>query len=367
MTESAGRGAPFRLALLDARMPDMDGFMLTDRIKQDPQLAECTILILSAAGQMEEAARYTERGIARYLIKPLKQSDLLEAILRAVGESSEAERAPLKSERFNAQAGRSLHILLAEDSLVNQKVALRLLELRGHRVTVVNNGREAVAALEKGHFDRLLMDVQMPEMDGFEATAAIRQQEQSTGSHIPIIAMTAHALKGDRERCLAAGMDGYISKPIQSATLYHVVEEVAAMETAGEAIPAPPVVTMGATEGVMDMQAALRRVGGRTDLLKQIVQLFLQESGKMLNGIRQALTQRDLPKLRRLAHSLKGSADCFAAEATVAAAFRLELMGRDGILQTSEVAFAELERTLERLKVALLPHALHEATVKRQD
>ncbi len=259
MTEAADRGTPFRLGLLDAMMPDMDGFMLTDRIKQNPRLAECTVLILSSAGQMEEAARYTERGIARYLIKPLKQSDLLDAILRAVGGPAEAERARNRPEPLGTLTTRPLNILLADDSLVNQKVASRLLELRGHRVTVVNNGREAVAALEKGNFDRVLMDMQMPEMDGFEATAAIRLRERATGTHVPIIAMTAHALKGDREHCLSAGMDGYISKPIQSTTLYHVVEGVGPAEPAAELPPAPP----AATGAVMNWEAALRRVAAR--------------------------------------------------------------------------------------------------------
>jgi two-component system sensor kinase len=349
MHEAAEQGTPFRLALLDVMMPGMDGFSLAERIKQSPQLADCPLIILSSAGHTEDAARCTERGIARYLIKPLKQSDLRNAVLRALGVGVDQPETTPHVEGLGSTASRTLRILLAEDGLVNQQVACRLLELRGHSVTVTGNGRQALAALENGNFDLVLMDVQMPEMDGFETTAAIRLREQLTGGHIPIIAMTAHAMKGDRERCLSAGMDGYLPKPIHSMTLYEAVEGVAAPGTAVDGNPA----TDRRTEGVLDWNAALARVGGRSELLQQMVVLFQKECVKFLAEIRQAIDQKDTGTLRRVAHALKGSADFFSAHAAVAAALRLEFLGRDGILADADQAYTELEQEIVKLTTAL--------------
>jgi CheY-like chemotaxis protein len=247
-----------------------------------------------------------------------------------------------------------LRILLAEDGLINQQVACRLLEVRGHHVSLAGNGKEAIAALEKEPFDLVLMDVQMPHMDGFEATAEIRKREQGTGTHIPIIAMTAHALKGDRERCTAAGMDGYLAKPIHAEALYEVVERTAPRHEAQpsraptQSEPARP-----SSSSVMDWPAAVNRVGGRTDLLHQMVKLFFKECDKLMPEIRAAVGERDAAKLRRLAHSLKGSVDCFAARPSVQAALRLEIMGQEGSLARADEALVELEMEIERLKLAL--------------
>ena len=208
--------------------------------------------------------------------------------------------------------------MLAEDGLVNQQVASGLLEAHGHSVVVVNNGTEAVRAVERESFDIVLMDVQMPEMDGFEATRAIREWEKTTGKHLPIVAMTAHAMKGDRERCLQAGMDYYLTKPIQSKALYETVEGVAAVaETPNE-----PPVEAEATDSIMDWNAAVRRLGGREDLLRQMVPIFFKESAKHLPALREALIQRDTGNVRRTAHALKGSVACFVAPLAEAAALR---------------------------------------------
>jgi len=218
----------FDLILVDFKMPDMDGFTLVEQLRQSPELANgAKVIMLTSAGQRGDAARCRELGVAAYLTKPVAQSELFDAIVSVLGaRRPEADPAGLITRHFLREGKRQLRVLLAEDNLVNQRLASRLLEKRGHRVTVTANGRDALAALQQENFDIVLMDVQMPEMDGFEATAAIRAKEHKTGRHLTIIAMTAHAMQGDRERCLAAGMDGYISKPVKPQELYDVLESL---------------------------------------------------------------------------------------------------------------------------------------------
>ena len=218
-------GKPYRLVVTDAHMPRIDGFMLAEQIKQDPAIGSTVIMMLTSGDRPEDMARCDQLGIAAYMLKPVKQSELLEAIELALGITVPREEL-LRSAAQQPHHVRSLHVLLAEDSLVNQKLAVALLEGQGHTVTVVNNGKEAVAATAAQKFDLVLMDVQMPEMDGLEATAQIRAREQPTGTHLPIIAMTAHALKGDRERCLAAGMDNYVAKPIRAEELFQAIDAI---------------------------------------------------------------------------------------------------------------------------------------------
>jgi len=200
-------------------MPGTNGFMLVEQARQEVDLRQTAIMMLTSAGQRGEGAWCRELGIAAYLIKPVSQSELLDAILRVLATKAQsADDSRLVTRHSLREARRSLRVLLAEDNAVNQKLASRLLEKQGHTVVVTSNGREAVEALGRQGFDLVMMDVQMPEMDGFEATAAIRRRENGTGVHVPIIAMTAHAMAGDRERCLAAGMDAYVSKPIKPRT-----------------------------------------------------------------------------------------------------------------------------------------------------
>jgi two-component system, sensor histidine kinase and response regulator len=221
-------GKPFPLVLTDMQMSGMNGFTLAERIKENPTLAGVTIMMLTSSGRRGDAARSRELGIAAYLTKPINRSDLREAILTALGtRPREKDRTTLVTRHSLREARRNLRILLAEDNAVNQTLVVRLLEKRGHTAVVANNGREALTILEEsapGGFDLVLMDVQMPEMDGFETAAAIREKEKSTGQHLPIIALTPHAMKGDRDRCLAAGMDGYISKPIRPEELFQVID-----------------------------------------------------------------------------------------------------------------------------------------------
>jgi CheY-like chemotaxis protein len=218
-------GEPYALVLLDAHMPDVDGFMLAERIQKTPALAGMPLVMLTSAGLSEDLTRCRQLGIDAYLLKPIKQSDLLVTLLTALDSSRRQQRPPAEAIQPVATS-RALRILLAEDNVVNQKLGVRLLEKRGHSVVVVGNGREAMAALERERFDVVLMDVQMPEMDGLEATAEIRRQEQVTGGHQPILAMTAHAMKGDRELCLTAGMDDYVAKPIQPGELFDALERI---------------------------------------------------------------------------------------------------------------------------------------------
>jgi two-component system sensor histidine kinase/response regulator len=229
LAAASRRGNPFALVLTDVHMPGMDGFELADQIRHSPHLAGATILMLTSAERAEDLARCRELGISSYLIKPVRRSELYKSIVAALNHRPSALPAPVAG---HPRPGVTLdespevleRILLAEDNIVNQRLAMRLLEKAGYRVTVANNGREALEELEREPFDLVVMDVQMPEMDGLEATAAIRSREKISGRHIPIIAMTAHALKGDEERCLQAGMDAYIAKPIRSAELLELVE-----------------------------------------------------------------------------------------------------------------------------------------------
>ena len=220
-------GEPYRLVLTDMHMPKMDGFGLIERIRQNPQLSTAIIMMLTSAGHRGDALRCQELGVAAYLLKPIRQSELREAIARVLGASEQKGVIPLITRYSLGDAldpMAVLRVLVAEDNAVNQRLAARMLEKRGHRVTVTANGLEAVEALANRNFDLVLMDIQMPEMDGFEATAVIRQREERDGTHMPIIALTANAMKGDRERCLAVGMDGYLSKPIVPQELDELLE-----------------------------------------------------------------------------------------------------------------------------------------------
>ena len=201
-------------------MPEMDGFALAEQIQKRPTIVPATVMMLTSAGHLGDAARCRALGISAYLVKPIRQRELLDAICQALNTGSKMQDTPLVTRHTLLEDQHRSSILLAEDNAVNQTLAVRLLEKRGYSVTVVDDGGAAVEALRKGQFDLVLMDIQMPGMDGFEATAAIRDKEKLTSSHIPIVAMTAHALKGDQERCISAGMDGLY---FQTDTYWRIV------------------------------------------------------------------------------------------------------------------------------------------------
>lgn len=350
MQAAAAVGQPYALGVLDARMPEMDGFTLAERIKSSKQLADTVLIMLTSGGRTGDGARCRDLGIAAYLVKPIKQADLWEAIMLTLGSKErEGTKSELVTQHSLRENRRSLHILVAEDSPVNLKLVVRMLEKRGHTVTSSTNGREAVAALAGEPFDLVLMDVEMPEMDGFEATATIREKEKAGGGHIPVIAMTAHAMKGDRERCLATGMDGYVSKPIRAQELLETIDRV----VAGEAKPKVGVSTTSRQDDAIDWLAAIAHLEGDVELLKEIAAMFVEQCPGLVSRMRDAVAGMNAAEIERAAHTIKGSVGNFAAKAAFDAALELERIGRDGTLDGAEAASAKLEEELERLKPAL--------------
>jgi PAS domain S-box-containing protein len=346
MKRAAALGEPYSLVLLDAMMPGMDGFSLADEIRRHPELAGAVLMMLSSAGQPADTARCRELGIATYMTKPIKQSELLNSILTARNAITAVPEPPPRAALASEQ--RRLRILLVEDNLVNQRLALRLLEKQGHGITVANNGKEAVEVLAAADrpFDVVLMDLQMPEMGGIEATKLIRQREQNTGRHVQIIAMTAHALKGDRERCLEAGMDDYVSKPVRPEELFGALARLDAAAATGKQGPPAAV--------AVNREELLARVGGDSHLMHELTQLFLDTCPGLLDELRQAIAAGNPAAVRRLAHSIKGGVGTFGAPDAHQAALRLEQLGQEGRLDQAPAALAGLEEALHRLRPALL-------------
>ena len=328
-------GKAYRVALIDARMPEMDGFQLAERVQQDPRLAGAVIMMLTSSGRRGDAARCRQLGIAAYLVKPIRNNELMQALLTVLGQPA-GKAAPLVTRHSLREAGPGLRILVAEDNPVNQALILRLLEKEGHQATLAYNGEQAVTLAAAGTFDLLFMDVQMPKMDGFAATAAIRQREQVMGGHLPIIAMTAYALKGDRERCLDAGMDGYIAKPISLAAIRAELDKLAPPGRA----PDPP---------AWDYLQARARAAQDEVLLREMATIFLQESSALMGRIEQALAERDASELERATHSLKGQSRCLAANQAQSAAEKLEEMARLRDFPAAAKALAELDGAMARL------------------
>jgi signal transduction histidine kinase/CheY-like chemotaxis protein len=344
-------GHPFRLVLLDAHMPAMDGFEVASHVKHDPHLHGTTVILLTSAGHTEDMARAKSLGAAASVAKPVKQSDLWDAIITALHVAGRQKARPSVAQRRSRTAEHPLRILLAEDNPVNQEVAVHLIERRGHSVIVAENGREAVEAIERHKFDLVLMDVQMPEMGGLEATRVIREKEKGSGHHLPIIAMTAHAMQGDREQCLEAGMDGYLAKPIDPKTFLQTVEGISARSVGSES--AENEETAGLA-GALDGKALLARFSGNRKLLRNIVKTFREDCPRMMGRIRNALTARDAVALADSAHALKGSIGNFGDSAALETTREMEKAARQGKLDGTW----ELYATLEDQIASLLP-ALH--------
>ncbi|MBA4062532.1 MAG: hypothetical protein C0501_02275 [Isosphaera sp.] len=351
LTRAAAAGTPYPLVLLDAMMPEMDGFAVAERVAGRADLAAPVVMMLSSADRGEDAARCRALGMAGYLVKPVKPGELRRALAAAVGTRAEAARAARPA--APAPDAPPLRILLAEDNAVNQRVAVRILQGCGHRVTVANHGGEAVRLSAGERFDVILIDVQMPVMDGFEAVAVIRAREAGTGRRTPIVAMTAHAMKGDRERCLAAGMDDYLSKPVRRDELVGILARIGGEAAAVTPPPGPVETPPPAGPPAFDRAAALTRLGGDEALLAELAGLFREEAPRMLAEIRDALSAGDAAGVRRTAHGLKGSAGYVGAPRTVEAARRLELLGESGDLAAAPDALGTLEAEVEQLTAAL--------------
>ncbi len=355
---------PYNLLLLDYRMPGMDGFDIAARIKKDPDLSDITVMMLTSDNRDGHTARAKEIGIEKYMIKPIRRSALYNAIVNSLEKQEPSDEKKMSvqnkdlSEESHTASPKSLsfRILLAEDDKVNQMVALRILENQDHRVTIAQNGKEAVDIFGKKDFDLVLMDVNMPEMDGFEATKTIRAKEKSTGGHIPIIAMTALAFKEDKERCLEAGMDGYISKPVRKQELIKTMEEFV---HGGQGTFEVENEKKGGGEEpehdspmVFDKEEALERVEDE-EFLRKLVGVFLQDSKEYLFKIKGAIESNDSKALAASAHRLRGAASIIMAKPVSDMASKLEKMGNAEKLEQGNQTYQMLTGDFERLQSVL--------------
>jgi len=337
LSAAARDGEPFVLVLLDANMPDLDGFAVAEEIAARAELAGATIMMLTSSGHYGDSTRCRELSISAYLTKPVRQRELLDAIAATLqGRDRWATPVPAASAPVSQK---SMRVLLAEDNLVNRAVAVGLLTRRGHHVEVAANGVEAVEALTRQAFDVVLMDVQMPVMGGLEATARIRDRERMLGTHTRIIALTAHAMQGDRDRCLAAGMDGYLSKPVDRFELYATVEG----EPVHHSSDATPEVR------AFDRDALLERVGGDAALMEEILQVFVADCPARLRDVDDAFAAGSAERLASAAHAIKGASLNLSAHRAAGAAEALESAGRAGKLDDCATLVAVLHREVADL------------------
>ncbi|MCD6361143.1 MAG: response regulator, partial [Armatimonadetes bacterium] len=358
MLRAAARRAPYRLVLVDAQMPGMDGFDLTRIITTDPELKDTVVLMLSSMGP-GVADKGRAAGAARYVSKPVMRSALFNAMIEALAPAaSDAEVHPATDEAPAGGPGR-LQVLVAEDNPINSQVATRMLTREGHSVDVVETGSQAIDALRAGDYDVVLMDVQMPEMDGLEATRLIRRDPDI--ADIPIIALTAHAMEGDREQCLQAGMDDYLPKPFDHKQLITTVNRwgsrsrarTAGADTASEDEPpedtSPP--DVGAADASpLKLETLLEAVDGDEEFAWSLITEFLEYAGEQLAQLARAPSAGDAELIRDIAHSIKGAAANLAAEPVRAAAARLEELAREGEVEAMPPVVAQLEEAFAELR-----------------
>jgi CheY-like chemotaxis protein/HPt (histidine-containing phosphotransfer) domain-containing protein len=352
----------YDVVVVDAGMPRVDGFQLVEQMRSRWPDEHKVILMLPAWGMGRDVSRCKEVGVDAHLTKPSTASDLLDSLMIVLGErdpSGSTDDSFDTDRGGEARSGRPLRVLLAEDNPVNQRVAAHLLKRWGHETTVVGNGRQAIEAVESEEFDVVLMDIQMPEISGLEATAAIRKKEAGTGRHIPIIAMTAHAMKGDRERCLDAGMDDYVSKPVNPPDLQAALDRFCPdveSEKEEEVSSSEDVAHCGKEDdiaSIFDMEKALARTDGSKELLGEVLDIFEETSPELLREIRGALAAGDAEKLSRSAHSLKGAAGSVAAGRVFDRALELEELGKRGDMTQAVAKTEELEDQVRCLREVL--------------
>ncbi|MGD8286600.1 MAG: response regulator [Desulfobacterales bacterium] len=326
LTQAVSDGDPIKLMLIDSDMPDSDGFTLADW-KMRQEMTETKVIMMLTFPHLKRKEELKGLGITAGVVKPVGPAELYRAILNAL----EIEKLPTKAadnapEYASRIPSHSLKLLVAEDTPFNQKFIMRLLERWKHQATLVENGRQVLDTLQNETFDLILMDVQMPEMDGLEATKVVREHELTTGAHIPIIAMTAHAVKGDRERCLEAGMDEYISKPIDSDKLFDIIETLFQGRDT-QVIPNASEEKSIDFDG-FDKELLLKAFDHDWDFLKEVVDVFYSDYPRMLNDLQQAYKDRDASTLMRTAHSLKGMLRNFQADAGAEVAYEIEKNGK---------------------------------------
>ncbi|HEY1717667.1 MAG TPA: response regulator [Verrucomicrobiae bacterium] len=364
LAEVKKRDHSFSLVITDANMPGANGFELASWLKQDDASKNSKIIMLTSAGRPDDAERCRELGVDATLTKPVKQSALFDAIANVFGHGKNAARPkPSHADHIDAAGKqRPLHILLAEDNVTNQRLAVINLESWGHRVIIADNGEKAVAAVEKENFDLVLMDIQMPKMSGFEATAAIRKREQKSGGHVPIIAMTANAMAGDRENCLEAGMDDYVTKPIRYPQLLAAMQRVVPDIFLGETKPVATAKKIQEKETsfgtdpsierlIFDKATLMESVGGNIDLLREVVGLFLNsDAPRLLADLGDATAKRDAQALQAAAHGLKGLLGELRADHAAEMARSLEASGHSGDLTGLDARAAALISEMEKLK-----------------
>ena len=343
---------PFQLVLLDMQMPEMDGEETLSRIKSDPLLNNTTVIILTSMGQRGDAARLEAMGCAGYLLKPVRQKELFGALLNILGRNKQNEEGKGKSSlitrhSLNEQQRGLTHILLAEDNATNQKLAIRLLQKAGYPVDVASNGYEAIEAIQKKNYKMILMDVQMPEMDGFEATKKIRALGADY-TNLPIIAMTAYAMAGDRERCLDAGMNDYLSKPLNVEELFNIIEKysdgVSNDDEIGKEVITPLDLMIQKSSVLFDLEKALPRFGDDLPTFFELLGEFIVHIKVSISDMEKALLNNDAKKIHFLSHSIKGASANFEAKTISAPAFELEKLTSDGSLKGSYPLIAEIKR-----------------------
>jgi PAS domain S-box-containing protein len=359
LSRAHARGRPFDLAILDVHMPGMDGFELARTIREDKRFDDLVLVMITSAGRPGDGALCEQLGISSYLLKPITPTELRDAIQLTLARGQDDRREPSLVTRHSLrEAWESLHVLLAEDNQVNQKLAVHVLERLGHKVQVAKNGREALELLEKSAFDLVLMDIQMPEMGGEEATQRIRAMEKARGGHVPIVAMTAHAMAGDKERFLAAGMDEYISKPISQERLREVVRSLGRAPGAVDGAkggPAPAVETTAPNPPTvqLDREALLARVESDTELLATLVAVFKADRPQMMADIEEALLAGDAVALGESAHTMKGALSVFGVEPARSIAERLEATGKSGRIDSARGLYEELGRAVAAAEAGL--------------
>jgi signal transduction histidine kinase/DNA-binding response OmpR family regulator len=337
----------FTVALIDARMPGLDGFTVAERMRAELAAPPELVMMITSNEQGEAASRCRRLGVVDYLLKPVKPARLLRALSEAA--HGQGEQAPPSSKVPRRTATRSLDVLVAEDNTVNARLARGLLERQGHRVTVVEDGKKAVDALAGKSFDLALLDVQMPHLDGLEVAWRQRQKEHETGGYVPLVAVTAHAMKGDRERCLKAGFDAYLCKPIGPDELYDAIDAVV---PAGFGAPGGRP-SLPAAIVDFDAEALLSRAGHDLDLARELASIVLEEQDGWVAAIHHAIEVDDAAELQRMAHTVKGAVSSCGASSAADVALLLERMGRDGDLSSAPRAARTLAESLDRLRPAL--------------